>query len=54
MTNEKPRGSVREQFYSGSSSTRRAFARKALKYLWPGLFFIISVATVAALALQRP
>ena len=54
MSNNKaPRG-VREQLYAGSSSSRRALARRALKSLWPGLFFIISLATVVALALQRP
>jgi hypothetical protein len=54
MPNEKPRGNGREQFYARSRSTRRALAGRALKYLWPGLFFIISFATLAALALQRP
>jgi hypothetical protein len=54
MPNKSSRSRVREQVYAGSSSTWRAFARSALQYLWPGLFFIISFATVAALTLQRP
>jgi hypothetical protein len=54
MPYKNPRSRAREQPYAGSSSTRKALARRALKYFWPGLFFIISFATVAALALQRP
>jgi hypothetical protein len=52
MASNRPAGSVRKQLYAGLNSTPRALARRALNYLWPGLFFIFSLATVAAFALQ--
>jgi hypothetical protein len=53
MSRNRPAGRA-EGVYAGSSSTRRALARRALNYLWPGLFFIFSFAIVAAFAFQAP
>jgi hypothetical protein len=54
MSYHRPGGSGRKQLYGGSSFTPRALARRALNYLWPGLFFIFSFAIVAAFAFQAP
>jgi hypothetical protein len=53
MSRNRAAGRVDEQLYASSNSTRRALAR-ALNHLWPGLFFISSLATVAAFAFQAP
>jgi hypothetical protein len=53
MSRNRPAGRAGD-VYAGSSSTRRALARRALNYLWPGLFFIFSFAIVAAFAFQAP